>query len=74
MVVKKKILIIDKSVVTLERLGMVLESYGFEVHTSSTSAEGLRYYNQLRPDLVLTEILMPEMDGFELIRQMKRAD
>jgi len=49
-----------------------LESYGYEVETASNGNEGLRKLSEVHCDLLITDVVMPEMDGFELIREVKK--
>lgn len=44
---------------------------GHEVHTASSGKEGLVKAPALRPDLILLDVMMPEMDGYETCRQLK---
>jgi len=50
----------------------ILLSEGYEVTTVADGLEALKQVKQIRPDLIISDILMPEMDGFELCRQLQR--
>ncbi len=47
---------------------------GFEVQTASDGTEALRLYEENRPDLVLTDIQMPVMDGVQLVQNIRAMD
>jgi len=52
---------------------MELEAEGYQVRTAADGEEGLRMALERCPDLVLADVMMPRMDGFELVRRL-RAD
>ena len=66
-----KILIADDSEIILQLLSNVLESENFRIITAANGREALRLAMQERPDLIVTDLLMPEMDGITLIKKLK---
>ncbi len=70
---KKKTLIlhIEDETSLIELSCMILEPKGFEVVGASHGVEGLEMMQRLKPDLVLLDLMMPVMDGWELYREMK---
>ncbi len=64
------ILIIDDTPANLMVLGGALEGE-FDLRVATSGAEGLRLAADLRPQLILLDIMMPEMDGFEVCRRLK---
>ncbi len=66
-----KILIIDDDPAILKVLGMILEQRGFEVHKALRAEEGLRVAYRTQPDLVVLDIMLPEMDGYEVLRRLR---
>jgi DNA-binding response OmpR family regulator len=66
------LLLIDDDTMMLESLAMALEDYGFRVLTAASGAAGLRAFRERRPAAVLTDIVMPGQDGFEVMRQVRR--
>src|SRR5207253_2989688 len=71
---RKKIIIVDDDRETREMLKMALELEGYEV---SQAANGLRLISTLhvdRPDLILLDVMMSWIDGFELCRAVKKND
>jgi len=68
-----KVLVVEDDPAILANLSRFLRLEGFEVLTASNGAEGLRAVGEHRPDLVLSDLLMPEMDGETLLAAL-RAD
>lgn len=62
------VLVVDDEESIREILTTWLEDSGYETVTSSNGIEALRELYQHRPDLVIADILMPEMDGYEFCR------
>lgn len=68
----ERILVIDDEPHILLMVKKMLERAGYEVDLASNGSEGLRLFSKLRPGLVITDIIMPEKEGLETIREMKR--
>ena len=68
----RRLLIVDDEVAIVEALQDVLSSEGYEVDTAFNGAEGLKRMGQQRPDLVLLDMMMPVMDGRELLHRMRQ--
>jgi DNA-binding response OmpR family regulator len=66
-----KILVIDDEADVLEVLRLVLSRSGYEVAASTSGIEGLARAQADRPDLVLLDIMMQRMDGWEVLRALK---
>ena len=62
------VLIVDDQPVMLDMLKECLQSMGYETCVASNANEGLRRLYERRPDLVITDLWMPGMDGFEFSR------
>ena len=67
-----RILIIDDDHHILLMVKKMLERAGYEVDLASNGEEGLNLFKKLSVDLVITDIIMPEKEGLETIREMKR--
>ena len=65
------ILVVDDNPVDRELLATLLGYKGHSVFEASTAAAGLETAHDLRPNLIITDVLMPEMDGFEFLRQLR---
>jgi two-component system KDP operon response regulator KdpE len=67
----EKILIIDDEDTTVDLLSILLTHKGFEVIKAYRAEEGLRKAYRTHPDLVLLDIMMPDMDGWEVCRRLR---
>jgi len=67
----QKILVADDNEIMVKILRNILESENYHVITAEDGLEALRLALQERPDLVVTDLLMPEMDGITLIKKLK---
>ncbi|MBF0294985.1 MAG: response regulator [Magnetococcales bacterium] len=65
------ILVIDDDISIRALLREILEEEGHVVEEATDGRAGLRQFRKQRPDLVMTDILMPEKDGVELIMELK---
>ena len=71
---KKEILIIEDSLTQALKLESILERYDYQVAVARNGIEGLAYLKDQRPDLVISDIIMPEMNGYELCKHIKSSD
>lgn len=69
----KTILIVDDKLNTLRLLTDYLEAHGFRTVTASNGREALMVARQEQPDLILLDIMMPQMDGLEFMRYFRKA-
>jgi len=67
----KKILVVDDEVYILHILDFSLGAEGYEVITAADGAEAIEKARQEKPDLVVLDIMMPKVDGFEACRRLK---
>ena len=58
----------------IELIRLILGRRGFDVHGAPGGKEGLEMVREILPDLVLLDLMMPEMDGWEVYQQMKADD
>lgn len=70
----KRILLIDDSKTQLQYLKMNFEKAGFEVVTASDGSEGYRAVFESAPDVILSDIVMPKLNGLRLCRLIKNSD
>jgi DNA-binding response OmpR family regulator len=70
--VVRDVLIVDDNKAFRRFLSLVLTSHGFTVHEAADGEEGLRVALDRRPWLILTDVRMPGMDGFEFCRRVRR--
>jgi C4-dicarboxylate-specific signal transduction histidine kinase len=69
-----RILIVDDSPTQAKLLELILSGEGYHVSVAQNGREAVDLIAVNRPDLVVSDILMPEMDGFELCRQIRRTE
>jgi CheY-like chemotaxis protein len=69
-----RVLIVDDDPLALDLLGTVLRSVGYEIHTASNGSAALELLSQISVNGILLDLLMPEMDGFELLEHLKDSD
>jgi DNA-binding NtrC family response regulator len=68
---RKKVLAIDDEPSMTEWLKMVLEQAGYEVRTALIGARGEEQFKTWRPDAVLTDMMLPDIDGIQLVRRFR---
>ncbi len=71
---KKRILCIEDEPEMIELIKIILEKRGFEVKGAVGGKEGIEKAKAEKPDLILLDLMMPEMDGWEVYRQLKTDD
>jgi len=71
---KKKILIIDDDRTVCEVHGDILRAFGYESEIAFNGVEGWKKYNEISPDLITLDIVMPGMDGLELLQRIRQKD
>ena len=67
----KKVLVVDDYRVIRELLAKWLNRLGFATRTTSNGREALEAFQRDQPDLLISDVQMPQMDGFELTRQIR---
>lgn len=67
----QKILIVDDDLDTLKLVGTTLERKGFEILAAKDGQQGLEFAKKESPDLILLDIMMPKMDGYEVTRRLR---
>jgi len=71
---KKKILVVDDHEDNIELLRARLEARGYEVFGASDGQAALDQVDKVCPDLILLDVMMPKMDGMEVVRRLKAND
>lgn len=68
-----KILIVDDSPTEAHVLKGMLEKHGFKVETAENGTEGIERAKELKPDLILMDVVMPGLNGFQATRQLTKG-
>jgi two-component system alkaline phosphatase synthesis response regulator PhoP len=71
-IVGRKILVVDDEAVLVETIAYNLEQAGYAVVTAADGASGLEAAQREKPDLIILDLMLPEMDGLEVCRQLRR--
>ncbi|HET6595972.1 MAG TPA: response regulator [Anaerolineales bacterium] len=66
-----KLLVIDDDSAVTDLLSLLLKSNGFEVSATNNSTEGLGLIRESSPDVVILDLMMPEMDGWQICKAVR---
>jgi two-component system sensor histidine kinase/response regulator len=69
----RKILVVDDDRMNIRILGGILKAEGYVLGEAGSGEKALEVYEELRPDLVLLDVMMPGIDGFETCRRLKKT-
>jgi sigma-B regulation protein RsbU (phosphoserine phosphatase) len=67
----KRVLLVDDSETVLQFEKLILRGSGYELVTAKNGNQALAQVDALRPDLILLDLMMPELDGLETLRRLK---
>ena len=67
-----RILVVDDEIINLRLVSRLLEIEGYEVISAQNGEAALRLTGQSPPDLALLDVMMPDMDGYELCRRLRQ--
>lgn len=68
---RKRVLVVDDEVYIVHILEFSLSMEGYEVVTASTGEEALQKMREARPDLVVLDVMMPGMDGYQVCQEVR---
>jgi DNA-binding NtrC family response regulator len=71
---RRRVLVIDDEPAMTEWLRIVIEAEGYEVRSALIGARGEEIFRQWRPDVVVTDLELPDTDGIALLRRLKESD
>lgn len=71
---KERILLVDDEIITLKITRKILQEHGYDVDISNTSAEAMKLLGSRKYNLVIIDITMPSISGFDLIQLMQSFD
>jgi len=69
----EKILIVDDDVQTLRLVGLMLERQGYKIIAANNGVQALRTAVAERPDIIILDVMMPDMDGYEVTRRLRKS-
>jgi len=69
---KAKVLVVDDNPAILELLNETLAEHGYEVTTSCDGVDAIQKISDISPDIVITDIVMPGIDGIELLLSLRK--
>jgi CheY-like chemotaxis protein len=72
--VKKKILVVDDNVDAADTLTLLLRNEGHDVHTAYGGRDAIQIADTVKPEVVLLDIQMPRMSGYDLVRELRRHE
>jgi len=67
----QKVLIIDDDIDTLRLVGLMLQHQGYQISAASSGEQGIAKAENEQPDVILLDVMMPYMDGYEVARRLK---
>ncbi len=69
----EKILIVDDDLETLRLVGLMLQRQGYQVISARNGNEGVSQANKEHPDLIVLDVMMPDMDGYQVAQQLRAS-
>jgi signal transduction histidine kinase len=67
-----RVLVVDDQAIPRRAVGAILRDAGNEIETAASGPEGLRLAREWSPDVIILDVKMPEMDGFEVVERLKQ--
>src|SRR5499427_10969623 len=68
-----RILIVDDAPANIQMLSTTLKDKGYQISVATNGRQALDVLARVRPDLILLDVMMPELDGFETCRRLKAS-
>jgi adenylate cyclase len=69
-----RILVVDDTPANIQTLAAILKEKGYQISVATNGKQALEVVARVQPDLILLDVMMPEMDGFETCRRLKAAE
>ena len=66
-----RLVVVDDDRVSLMAISAIVRAWGAQIRATSTARDALRLIREEKPDLVVSDLYMPEMDGFDLMRRVR---
>src|SRR5690348_5053019 len=71
---KNRILVVDDTPANIQALAAILKEQGYQISVATNGKQALDAMAKVQPDLILLDVMMPEMDGFETCRRLKASE
>ena len=71
---KLSVLLVEDDALSLFVYSEFIKKLVTDVYTASDGREGIKVFKKNKPDIIITDIIMPELDGLEMIREIKKSD
>lgn len=71
---KPKVLLVEDDVFMIELLGKELKDAGFDIDVADKGSKALEKFKETKPDLILLDILLPDIRGLDVLRQIRAVD
>ena len=71
---ESRILVVDDTPANIQTLAAILKEKGYQISVATNGKQALEVLARVQPDLILLDVMMPEMDGFETCRRLKAAE
>jgi CheY-like chemotaxis protein len=68
------ILIVDDTPKNIQVLGIILKQEGYQISVAQNGLQALKVIDKILPDLIILDIMMPELDGFEMCQRLKNSE
>jgi CheY-like chemotaxis protein len=68
------ILVIDDDTQMCDLIKMILRMNGHQIRIAHDGIEGIKLYREKKPDLILTDVIMPNQDGIQMVMELKQID
>src|SRR5262249_57778279 len=69
----ERILVVDDTPANIQTVAAILKGRGYQLSVATNGKQALEVVEKIRPDLILLDVMMPEMDGFETCQRIKSA-
>lgn len=71
---KPKVLLVEDDVFMIELLGKELKDAGFDIDVADKGSKAVEKFKEIKPDLILLDILLPDIRGLDVLRQIRSAE
>ena len=70
----EKILVVDDDIDTLRLVGLMLQRQGYQIVAANNGHQALTMAQAEKPDIILLDVMMPDMDGYEVCRRLRSSN